>query len=99
MAFEGGISAMITKHVRAATPPALLPDEEAYKAQPELTEAQDAKLEAERSVRVRLIAVAQVGRLSDHTPAEFADAQQLKRCSCLQVLETGIAIHSVRSCA
>ena len=61
MAFEGGISAMITKHVREATPSALLPDEESNKAQPELTEAQHTKLRAEHSVRVRLIAVAQVG--------------------------------------
>ena len=61
MAFEGSISAIITKHVRAAMPAAPLPDEESNKAQPELTEAQNAKLEAEQSLRIRLIAVAQVG--------------------------------------
>ena len=64
MAFEGGISAMITKHVREAPPPAVLPDEESSKEQPELTEAQHTKLQAEHSLRVRWIAVAQVGRPS-----------------------------------
>ena len=53
---------MVTKHVRAATPAAALPDEEADKQ--ELTEAQHAKLEAERSLRIRLVAVAQVGSTS-----------------------------------
>ena len=61
MAFEGGISAMITKHVRQSTPHALLPDEESNKAQPELTEAQHTKLRDAHNLRVRLIAVAQVG--------------------------------------
>ena len=57
---QGGISSMITKHVQAAAPPALLPDEEVNKAPPELTETQHSKLQAAHSLRVRLIAVAQV---------------------------------------
>ncbi|KAK9818907.1 hypothetical protein WJX81_002447 [Elliptochloris bilobata] len=72
MALEGAISAIITKHVQVAVPAAELLDQEAGKtaAPHTLTATESAKLEVERSARVRVIAVA-------------------------QVLETGVAIHSV----